>query len=581
MKKTFKRLSSAIISAAMFISAGITVMPSFAADYTVTIQKPSGSNDTAQHTYEAYQIFAGDLSGEGDDAVLASIEWGTGINSETFITALKASTAFGETNPFAACTTAQSVADIIDEWEPDNAANTDKDKHKAYIQAFADIAASNLTEEKTAGTQGNNKLTLRTAGYYLIKDKNGSLDGQKLGAYSDYMLKVVDTVTITAKEDVPTIEKKILEDSTLKEANTASIGDVVTFQLNSVVPDMSAYDKYFFVINDDMCEGLTFNSSSVKIYIGDSTSPIDSTYYQVQTNSAETDGHTFQIVMNNFKANYGNKAGQPIKVTYDATLNEKADGTDNGNVNTVNLTFSNNPNVKQNGTNEPSGDDPKGITPDSKTKTYTTGILLRKVDSSDNALTGAVFELKGTGVKKIVVTTVDGFKEDANGKYYKLNDGTYTIYPPTDANRDSYENVDKKYTLVTNTLSSSGSGADSYVSQTVDSLGIISFFGLGTGTYYLTETKAPPQYNKLANPIKIEITANPTFTSPNWTIKRDGSVLTAPNGIYEFKVVNNKGVTLPGTGGSGTAIFYIIGGIMVTGAFVLLITKKRMTNKEK
>ena len=62
------------------------------------------------------------------------------------------------------------------------------------------------------------------------------------------MLKVVDTVTITAKEDVPTIEKKILENSTLKEANTASIGDVVTFQLNSVVPDMSAYDKYFFVI---------------------------------------------------------------------------------------------------------------------------------------------------------------------------------------------------------------------------------------------------------------------------------------------------------------------------------------------
>ena len=278
MKKTFKRLSSAIISAAMFISAGITVMPSFAADYTVTIEKPSGSNDTAQHTYEAYQIFAGDLSGEGDDAVLASIEWGTGINSGTFITALKASTAFGATNPFTECTTAQAVADILDKWEPDNAQNPDKDKHKAYIQAFADIAASNLTEVKTAGTQGNNKLTLNKAGYYLIKDKNGSLDEQKLGAYSDYMLKVVDTVTITAKEDVPTIEKKILEDSKLKEANTASIGDVVTFQLNSVVPDMSAYDKYFFVINDDMCEGLTFNSSSVKIYIGDSTSPIDKTY---------------------------------------------------------------------------------------------------------------------------------------------------------------------------------------------------------------------------------------------------------------------------------------------------------------
>ena len=94
--------------------------------------------------------------------------------------------------------------------------------------------------------------------------------------------------------------------------------------------------------------------------------------------------------MKNFKDNYGDKAGKDIKVTYSAELTDKADRTEAGNENKVNLTYSNNPNHEYKGENEPSttpGDgDVTGITPDSNTKTYTTSLLLIKIDGTDKSL---------------------------------------------------------------------------------------------------------------------------------------------------------------------------------------------------
>ena len=105
---------------------------------------------------------------------------------------------------------------------------------------------------------------------------------------------------------------------------------------------------------------------------------------------------------------------------------------------------------------------------------------------------------------------------------------------------------------------------------------MMAFAGLGAGTYLLTEEVAPNGYNKLTNPITIVIAANPTLNGPNWTVTKDGTALTAPTGIYALEVENNMGATLPGTGGIGTTIFYIVGGALILGALILLITKKRM-----
>ena len=577
MKNTFKRLSAALFSAAFAASLGMSAIPaSYAEDYTVTINKADDSNDKATHTYEAYQVFAGDLHGTGDDAVLSNVVWGSGVNGSALLDALKASSEFGTPSAFASCDSAQKVAEVIDKWSDDT----------KMLQKFADIVAANLSASPTvSGTAGNNKLTMNAPGYYFIKDKDGTLDNSELGAYTDYILKVVDSVTIEAKEDVPAITKKIIESDGLKEANTASIGDSVDFQLDSKVPDMSAYNKYFYVINDTMGSGLDFKPSTVKVYIDDMTTPINSSNYEVQTGAA-ADGYSFQIVMKNFKANYNDKAGKAIKVTYSAELNDNADRTEAGNENKVNLTYSNNPNHEYKGDNEPSSNtsdgDVTGITPDSNTKTYTTSLLLNKIDGADSkALEGVKFKLKGSEVNKVIIANANNFVVDANGIYYKLNNKTYTLQAPTSETAANYDSTTTKYSLNATSILHSGSGAEAYVEASTDNKGIITFAGLGAGTYTLIETEALSGYNTLSNPITIEISATPTLEGPNWTVKKDGEALTKPTGIYEFTVENNKGVTLPSTGGIGTTIFYVVGSLLVAGALILLIAKKRMNIKEK
>ncbi len=575
MKKSTRTLAAILMSAALTASAcALTAMPVFAESYTITIQKQEGSNDKATHTYEAYQVFKGKLNGTGADAVLSDIDWGSGVNGAALLTALQETTKFGDPSPFASCTTAAAVAKVIDAWENDT----------ANVQILADIINANLSSPTIAGTAGNTTLTASAPGYYFIKDKDKTLDGAENGAYTDFILKVVDSVTITPKEDVPTITKKILENSALKEANTASVGDTVNFQLDSTVPDMSAYNKYYYVINDIMCGGLTFDSSTVKVYIDNMETPITSGNYEVQTGADAKVGETqysFQIVMKNFKGNYGDKTGRPIKVTYSAKLNKDADRTDAGNPNTVNLTYSNNPNHEYKGENEPSGTpedgDVTGKTPDSTTKTYTTSLMLKKIDGDKKtALENAKFRLTGSGVNEVIITKVSDFVADANGTYYMLKDETFTLTAPTDETQDKYASTTVKYKLNTSTTTHSGTGAESYVEGITDKKGILTFAGLGAGTYTLSETEAPNGYNKLANDIEIEITANPTLQGPNWEVKKDNVLLTQPNGIYEFTVENNMGATLPSTGGIGTTIFYVVGGSLIAGAVVLFITKKRM-----
>ena len=151
----------------------------------------------------------------------------------------------------------------------------------------------------------------------------------------------------------------------------------------------------------------------------------------------------------------------------------------------------------------------------------------------------------------------------------------------TSETENKYESTTKKYKLNVSSTTHSGSGADSYVESITDNKGIVTFAGLGVGTYTLTETEAPTGYNKLANPITITITAEPTLEGPNWTVKKGDESLSKPTGIYELTIENNQGATLPGTGGIGTALFYPAGTLLSAGGATLLITKKRMNVKEK
>ena len=158
-------------------------------------------------------------------------------------------------------------------------------------------------------------------------------------------------------------------------------------------------------------------------------------------------------------------------------------------------------------------------------KVYTAGISVVKYDgqntedtTDDTALKGAGFVLKNSA-----------------GKYYKLNNGIVTW---VDAIADADEHR---------------SGDDGKVAE---------FTGLGSGTYALEEKTVPAGYNKAADKeIEVgEAKADPTEADLH----------------LSTSVLNNKGSVLPSTGGIGTTIFYIIGAILVVGAGVVLVTRRRM-----
>ena len=563
--KTVKRALALVLALTMLLAMSATV---FAADdtYTITI---SGDNVVAGHIYEAYQIFKGDLAEKDSKTILSNIEWGSGVNGDALLTALKADATLG--NDFKDCTTAAQVADVLATYGSD----------AGKTQQFAKLAGANLNAT-VAGTSTwnesgkNYSISSLAPGYYLVKDKDDSAPSSD--AYTRYILQVVHNVTVNAKTDVPTVDKNIKEGDTSVKANNASIGDVINYEVKSAVPDMTGYTKYFFVMNDTLSKGLTYNDDMV-IKVGNTTLTKDTGYTVTAVKNAN--GTTsIEIVFKNF-VGYKDQVGADVIVTYSATLNQDASlDPVAGNPNKVQLTYSNNPNVDGKGDpknpDKPGEGAPTGKTPESETKTYVTGIKLTKVDGADHnkMLTGAKFKIEGNGVK-VVLVNKEVYEETSDGTYYMLKTGTYTETAPIDETASSYDSTTTKYkkvTAVTKDTVNTKVNATGYV----DKNGVLTFEGLGEGAYTITEIIAPEGYNLLKAPITVEIKANATFDKCEWTVTADGKPVTADNNLYAFLIENKSGAELPSTGGIGTTVFYVLGGVLVVCAGVLLITKRRM-----
>lgn len=542
-KRIFSVFLTCVLAFTMAFAMGLTAS---AADYTITITKPEGDID---RTYEAYQIFKGNLDGN----TLSDIEWGAGIDGAAFLTELKKNASF------TSCTDAKTVAEKL-------AAFTD-DSDEAV--AFAKLAGKFLTTATATSSTG--KITV-PAGYYLLKDVTTVTHD----ALSLNILKVVKDVTVNPKADHPTVDKKIGTDiSTGVAANEATIGDKVPFVIASKVPQMQGYTKYFFVLNDSMTAGLTYNKD-VAIKIGATTLAADA--YEV---TYDDTANTMKIVIKNF-IQYKSQADADIVVTYSATLNENANlSTNKGNKNTVKLTYSNNPNVDYKGDNEPDSTDPVGVTPEHVTVTYSTQLQLTKVNGADpdEKLEGVEFQITGTSIKT-AVSKGHYFKQDAAGTYYQLKDGTFTDTAPAPETESKYVSTSVKYAEVTDSTEQTKMQKVT-ASGTTDKNGLITFKGLGAGTYYITELKTLGGYNLLTAPIIVEITATPGTTSCTWTAKVNGENATFEDDMVKLTVENNKGSVLPITGGIGTTIFYVIGGLLVCGAVVMAITKKKLSVEDK
>lgn len=578
--KHAKRLVSLLLTMVMLLSMGVT--SAFAAEsYSITVKNSNTSISMAGNTYKAYKLFNVTYS----DVTETSGNYAYTVTDEfaTFEYTVGENTYKGESliNYLA---TLSNNAEALD----------------TFAEAALKYAMDNSITAAGSATAGEGAteatISVPSAGYYLVAGSATAPDNQTVVAACS--LTTTDPkAEVTVKADVPSIEKKIVEGDNLVDANTASIGDTVTFQLSSKVPNMKGYEKYFFVMNDTMSEGLTYNGDdSMTVKVGSTTLTKD-TDYTVESSTDTTTGETtITIVFKNF-IKYKEQAGADVTITYSATLNEKANlSATEGTSNTVTLTYSNNPNVQGEGTpgnpDKPGEGDATGTTPRSQTKTYVTGIKITKVDGTDTTkkLAGAKFSISGTALK-VVLTNTEMYKASASGTYYMLKDGSYTESPAvTDKNADGY-NADKydsttqKYEKVTVVTKDTVATEINTVGYT-DENGVLTFAGLNAGEYVITELVAPSGYNLLKDSITITITENADFDNANWNVtekvgNKDATTLSAEaDNLFSFTVENNSGTELPSTGGMGTTLFYILGGLLVVGAGVVLVTKKRMSKSE-
>lgn len=524
MKKAMKKLMAALLAVAMVCAMAI---PAFAAGGTTTCTIAAPDNG---HTYQIYQIFTGTPSTDTTGKItLSDIKWGTNAASsyttgnaveEAVLNTLSSAT--GETN----------ILNTV----------------KNYV---------NLAGTPAFTARYGNSASV-PAGYYLIKDDdNATVDSHTL-----YLVEVIDQdITIRPKTDVPTVEKKVLENTKYQQNDgfgtgyndTADyhIGDMVPFKLIGRIPDMDRYQTYEYIFHDTLCKAFYApTENDITVYLSDSKASLgtDITNSSTISVSTDTDGETtITVSFADLKSVIGVAKDKYIVVSYSAELNENASigqGTP-GNTNEVYLEYSNNPNSTGTGT-----------TPVDKVIVFTYELDVTKVDGKDPTknLQGAKFKLLNSNQTKYA-------RVDTTGK---LNGWT------TDETAATELESDKN--------------------------GLFKVIGLDDGTYFLKETLAPSGYNTLADPIRLVISANTNngqngfgktteLTMIDVTVGNDPSAsgaTTAGNsatGTVNITVENNRGTTLPGTGGIGTTIFYVIGGGLMVAAAILLITKKRMENR--
>jgi LPXTG-motif cell wall-anchored protein len=190
-----------------------------------------------------------------------------------------------------------------------------------------------------------------------------------------------------------------------------------------------------------------------------------------------------------------------------------------------------------------------------------------------------------TGTSETVNTADDSqFTKSITGGYYKLKGSSQFVEIDK---ADASANYEQDYMLYTMTASNVVVDTTKTENQDwvayVGNNGKLELDGLGEGTYYIDEIVTPAGYNSLNDRIVLTVSFNipaSGSTKGTWSysakMEKAGTVLNTSG--TEFRIVNNKGSELPTTGGMGTTLFYVLGTVLVLGAGVLLITKKRMKN---
>ena len=480
----------------------------------LTINSAEGKA-TSGHSYKVYQIFTGDES----DGVLSNVKYGAN---------------YGETGTAVPETVLDEIKDA---------------------DAFAETAFKALKGDPVATLNADNSFSAELAdGYYLIVDDT-TADIDNPDTYSKYMIQVVGSVEMNPKSSTaPGFEKKVKdtndttgETSDWQDSADYDVNDLVPFKLTATVPaNYADYDTYYMSFNDTLTN-MALQASTIVVKV-DGTELDDSAYY-IYGNQTK-----FQVVIYDLKDTAA-KAGSTVTVEYSAKLLDNAVIGSTGNPNVANLTYSNNPENEQKGTpsegdkpgtpdepetpdtpdtpenpDEPETPDDTDDTPDDKNIVFTYQVIVNKVDEDKAPLAGAGFTL---------------YKKDSKGNWNEVD--TLTA-----------EAVEKDGKVVSYTAA---------------------FQRLDDGDYKLVESTTPAGYNTIAD-VEFTITATHDTTSDDPTLTAlDGGNLgtgVVSTGAITTDIKNEKGATLPTTGGMGTTVIYVAGMILVLFAGVMLVTRRRM-----
>lgn len=404
------------------------------------------------------------------------------------------------------------------------------------VQTYANDASNGLTLTQASGTDNTYVVTTtdafsapkfaaalkvavegKTGTTLKVEDGKASTSGLALGYYFVASASGALCNLTTTNPNVTIHDKNDIPFDKKDDKESVDVGETVTYTITGKVPDYTGFTSYTYLITDEMSEGLTF-SKDVKVTVGgtDKTSDCTVTY--------NVDGNANKFTVSVPVLEKGYSFGAEIKVTYTAVVNEKAVAKVENNKAT--LTYS----------NDPTNTESKAPTPEDKETVYSAKIVIDKYAANkDND--------KDTS-KKLAGAQFVLYKLDGETKwYYKWND------------------TGKKVEWV--------NSKEAATVKITDDKGAASFDGLADGTYYLEEIAAPAGYNLLKDPVEVKVDGTKAVAAEN----PDATVLVETKGI-----ANQTGAVLPSTGGVGTTIFYVLGGLLVVGAAVLLVTKKRMSS---
>ena len=577
MKKLVSRFMAVLMAMTMILSMRMTAFAADAPKGTLTV-----NNTVEGKTLDLYQIFTATKNEAGVAYTLNPEYEGFFQNKITDASALT-----GEA-------LSEKAYDYVKKQVgPDgsNGAEFAKAILGWILENDTTVAATHTTATTTDGSTVISDLAY---GYYVVyplgaTDTSTAPGNEAVKSVASLVSVTGDDAKVNMKRNYPTVDKKIIpaqsgsgakvdaivngswenvshmgldEDDENESEDTIAphgatdekkvgdfgIGDTVTYQLTSKVPDMTGYNSYTFKFSDTLSKGLDLKEV-LSVKVGNTTLTAKKSGTNTYALAYDKTSRTLTVTLNDFYSSYKNHTGETITVVYTATLNKDAVIGMNPNTNKAVVEYSNNPKSDGTGKSEPS-----------IVNVHTFDFTIFKYYTTKQGETEVKNALKGAEFELYKANTAD-----PNGKINIVDEGNgvYRQATPEEA-------------------SASGFTSAKIVS---DEDGKVLVKGLKAGTYYLKETKAPDGYNKLLSDITIVIT--PEYDNATGELKKysvtytyNGESTTVENKDKvtspEVPVENKTGAQLPSTGSKG-ALMVTLAGIVLFGA----LTASKAFGKKK